>query len=136
MEFKQAMEIKDIVLECTRRIDLSIAQLAKTEDKHLAAVYKELAGQVMGLMFTNILLPLYSIFPALTPEELREEAPPPKLFLTPEAVALLSQLVAHLRGKLELVDSKITGSPLVKEGNIQEVADSIAHLELFLRRQA
>jgi hypothetical protein len=135
MEIKEAMEVKDIVLEATRNIDLSIAQLAKTEDKRLAIAYKKIAGQVMGLLFTNILQPLYSTFPALTPEELRDNSPVPKLSLTPQAVALLGQLVVHLRQKLEVVDSKVAGSSLVTEGNIQEVADSIAHLELFLRRQ-
>jgi hypothetical protein len=139
MELTEAKEIKDTILECTRRLDSSIAQLAKNEDERLVLAYKRLAGQVMGLMFTNILRPLYSTFPALAPEELSKDVPVPLPSLTPETVSLLDELVSQLREKLEVVGSKISSQdsypPVVTEGNLQEVRESMSSLRRFIRQQ-
>lgn len=139
MELIEAREIKEKILECTRRLDYSIARLAQTEDERLAYVYKKLAGQAMGLMFTNILSPLCSTFPALAPEELRKDVPAPMPPLTPETTAFLDELVSHLQDELEVIGLKVSSQdsypPVVPEGNLQEIRDSISHLRRFIRQQ-
>jgi hypothetical protein len=69
---KVAEETKEVVLACVGQLDRSIAEAFKGAPERQASLYRSLAGKVMGLLFTEILVPIYAAFPELEPEDLKQ----------------------------------------------------------------
>jgi hypothetical protein len=116
---KSAEDVNDTVLRCARELDESIRLvLEKCQDSE-ARLYRSLAGQVMGQLFTDILRPLYRAYPDLEPGELKARAAPEsrKPAIPLEVRDQLLELAASLESRL----STLVGQVSAAEG------DSVGH---------
>ena len=68
---KRAEAIKVAVVTCISQLDSSVKDALKEASEEHASVYRRTAGQTMGLLFTEVLMPIYAAYPDLEPSELR-----------------------------------------------------------------
>ncbi len=65
-----AKQISDLMLECGRRIDASIAMVQEQGDAEDFQRYRQAAGRILGVLFLDVMQPIYGQHPGLKPEEL------------------------------------------------------------------
>jgi hypothetical protein len=65
-----ARQISDLMLECGRRIDASIAMVHERCDAEDFKRYRRAAGQIMGALYLEVMQPIYSEHPGIKPEGL------------------------------------------------------------------
>lgn len=68
MKIETAREVLQAAMECSRKADESAARVKDACDEHTSRRYSRLVGQIMGNIFTEILVPIYEQHPALAPD--------------------------------------------------------------------
>lgn len=65
-----ARQISDLMLECGRRIDASVALVQEQCDAEDFQRYRRAAGRVLGALYLDVMQPIYGEHPGLKPEGL------------------------------------------------------------------
>ena len=88
----------------------------------------------MGLLYTNLLMPIYSDFPDLEPSELKSpHSNALNSVLPPELTAQLSSLIEDIRRELLSLREK---EDIAKRFDLEEVLETMDATLGFLRRMA
>ena len=133
MNKEAASNLKDQVLSCSRQLDKSIKDVQNLQVGSSADAYRRLAGRIMGLLYTNLLMPVYSEFPDLEPSELKAGASPPDRAFPPEMIAQLSSLMETVKRDLLSLREKTDANVAL---DFEEILDSLDIALNFLRRLA
>lgn len=127
-------------LDLSAKIDRAIGMVMKDCDKEFAAIYRQLGGMVMGLMFTNLLMTIYQEYPDLTPAKLRETRRQDVAFIPASISGELLALMEESRDQLNQAMSRVRESSsataagsLQKE--IQEILDAVKNMAEFVQRR-
>lgn len=72
MKHALALEINDMILDMAKRLNHSIQLVQNQSDDDEFRAYRYAAGEVMGIMLTEILNKLYIEHPDLKPPEMNE----------------------------------------------------------------
>jgi hypothetical protein len=70
MDKTTARKVVEILLECSGKIDGSVALVQKTCSDPEFRAYRKACGEVMGTMYTDILRGIFKEYPDLKPEAL------------------------------------------------------------------
>jgi hypothetical protein len=73
MERAAAEKIEKIMRDVSGELDESIRIARDNTNDHEFVLYRRLVGKLMGEIFVEILQPIYSQYPELTPENLRPD---------------------------------------------------------------
>lgn len=65
-----AKQISELMLECGRRIDASIAMVQEQCDAEDFQRYRRAAGRVLGALYLDVMQPVYVQHPGIKPEGL------------------------------------------------------------------
>jgi hypothetical protein len=136
---KVAENIKTVILNCVSQRDRSVKDAIEGSPEEQASMYRRLVGQVMGQLFTEILVPIYVAHPDLEPEELRKArlTPRPQSMPKETAVALMSvnTSVTGALGNLRADLSHISEENVRSLGlALQEPLDFLQDIRKFLLR--
>jgi hypothetical protein len=70
MEKKIAAEVVKSILDCSAKLDKTIARVQLVAKEEEYSRYRRTIGQVMGIMLTDILNPIFEDYPDLKPKDL------------------------------------------------------------------
>ena len=73
MKRTTAEQISKLLLEISKQLDGSIKLIMENSDQKEFEKYRQTVGKIMGVMFMDILTPLYQEHPDLTPENLKNK---------------------------------------------------------------
>lgn len=94
--------VKEVVLECARHLDTSVATVQAEWNSPQAELYRRLVGQVMGRLYTEVLAQVYRSHPELEPQDLKaaraKGSSVPRL--PPELVSVLLNLEGDVTRRL------------------------------------
>jgi hypothetical protein len=71
MDFATARDISALMLDISARLDASVRTLRDHADAEEYDAYRLAVGTLMGGIYCEILTPIYSQYPALRPEALK-----------------------------------------------------------------
>lgn len=136
---KVAEHIKSVSLACVNQLDRSVKDVIEGAPEEHASMYRRLVGQVLGDLFTDVLMPIYAAHPDLEPEELRKaKREPEPIFMPPEIAAKLmsvsssvSRALSNLRLELALVPGGDAGK---LDSALQEPLNTLQDIQEFLRQ--
>lgn len=134
-----AERVKSISLVCTHQLDRSVKEALQGAPEVHASMYRRLVGQVLGELFTEILMPIYTAYPDLEPEELKQARREPQPVVMPPEVGskllgVISSVMRELSAlhrELELIPGKGAGN---LDSALQEPLESLQGIQEFLRR--
>lgn len=137
-----ARQVSEALLACSGELNASIRLVLERCPGELAGLYRTLAGDVMGRLFTDVLRPLYRAHPDLEPKELKNpssEEDGARHGLPPELSAQLLELAASTEARFRtLVDNvRNTEGESVEEGlsrALRSSRESLQTLREFVRR--
>jgi hypothetical protein len=137
MNHQTAENVKEILLEGTSRVDQSVAVVLSRCHSDLAEIYRRLAAKIMGLVFINILMPIYAEHPDLEPPGLHDQTAP-KPQIPPDIAETLLQLCADVGGKvgnaLALIEAGVnTSEAKAYKAGAEEVLQALHDAERFVR---
>lgn len=66
-----AKEVVELLLDCSGRLDESVARAKKICSDAEFLVYRKAIGEVMGETFDQLLLPIFAAHPELKPKNLQ-----------------------------------------------------------------
>ena len=66
-----AKEVVELLLECSGRLDESVARAKKVCSEAEFLAYRKAIGEVMGETFDQLLLPIFAAHPELKPKDLQ-----------------------------------------------------------------
>jgi hypothetical protein len=66
-----AEEIVRRLLDCSAKLDQSVASIQGKVDNEFFVRYRALVGQTMGMLYLDILRPIFREYPELEPESMR-----------------------------------------------------------------
>jgi hypothetical protein len=132
-----ARQVKSTLLQGTGKIDASVKQVMAHCDPEVADLYRRLAGRVMGLIYTNLLMPLYAEHPDLEPSELaragdaKKHAIPGKI--ADEVLIIADEMGERVKESLHLARSLgATSLESAFRAGAEEVFEAIRDIELFV----
>jgi hypothetical protein len=67
---KTAKQVSRLLLHCCSNLDQSVSLVMESCDKQEFQEYRKIIGDVMGVLFLDILDPVYKLHPDLKPDEL------------------------------------------------------------------
>ena len=141
MQRSTAEQVKETVLDLSRKFDQSAEAVMVRCQPELASLYRRLAGRVMGLFFTNVLMPIYREHPALEPPELRTQEKPEKGKLPADLAQELVGLVRELNDKVHEALQIVLASEGAEEmhslqSQVDEVLKAAKATEMFIRQNS
>jgi hypothetical protein len=113
MDRKVAEEIKSLILACIGQLDQSVKIAMQEAPEEHASIYRRLTGQVMGHLFTEVLMPIYDSYPDLEPEELKQAKQKDNLSIMP----------LETGSKLKKVSSEVTSELGRLRANLNQMND-------------
>jgi hypothetical protein len=72
MNIEVAKELNDMMLSICARMDGSVRLMRDSSDRNEFDSYRKTIGSIMGLVYTDILSPIYKQYPLLMPNELKQ----------------------------------------------------------------
>jgi len=69
---EEARRISGILLSCSGELDRSVGMLQYNVDEKFFQDYRRKVGEIMGLLYIEILLDIYTEYPDLEPESFRD----------------------------------------------------------------
>ncbi len=73
MNLETAQEINKLMPECTERLNRSVQLALESSEPAEFAEYRKTVGNIMGQIFCDVLVPIYTKYPTVKPEELRHD---------------------------------------------------------------
>ncbi|HYG61314.1 MAG TPA: hypothetical protein VEL74_01930 [Thermoanaerobaculia bacterium] len=139
MNHKTAEHIISVSMSCINRLDRSVEDAIDAAPEEHASSYRSLAGEVMGYLFTEVLMPIYAAHPDLEPEELREaRVSSQPTSMPPEIAAKLMNVCTSVSQSLRDLCEEVALSPretdFELESALQEPLKALRHTQEFLRR--
>lgn len=89
----------------------------------------------MGYSFSNVLAPLWRLFPEIEPTEMKEPYVKPEPTLSAESEAALRDFLLHIKETITFVKAAIPedeARQLFTWGGVQEVEQAVSAIEQFL----
>lgn len=141
MQRSTAERVKEAVIDLSRRFDHSVKNVMLRCPPDLASLYRRLVGRVMGLFFTNILMPIYQEHPSLEPLELRVEGKAEKEQFPTELAQELVGFVHELNKKVQEALQFVLESDGAEEmhslqSQVDEVLKASRATETFIRQNS
>lgn len=107
IERKIAEHVKEVVLACVERLDRSIGYAFQGAPEQQAALYQSMAGRVMGLLFTELLIPIYAAFPELEPEDIKKAKIEEVKFIPLDVGLKLLEVSSTVASTLEILGKEL-----------------------------
>lgn len=134
-----ADRVRSVSLACANQLDRSVKDaLEGAPDVH-ASMYRRLVGQVLGELFTEVLMPIYAAYPDLEPEELKGARQEPQPVVMPlEVGSKLLGIISSVGHELSVLRTELALIPGKPVGNLdsalQDPLDALEDIREFLRR--
>jgi hypothetical protein len=124
------------MLEATRLCNASLRAAMTNDSLGHANAYVKLVGNFMGYAFTNILGPLWRLYPQLEPDEMKAEAKSTPEELSATTRKAMEEFLCEGRAALDYVRSKVPSNEseqLFRYGGISEVEEALVAVENYLK---
>ncbi|HEX3529963.1 MAG TPA: hypothetical protein VH988_23120 [Thermoanaerobaculia bacterium] len=140
MNLQTAEKVKEILLGGASEIDGSVALVLSRCHPDLAEIYRRLAAKIMGLVFVNILMPIYAEHPDIEPPGLHGQAGP-KPQIPPDVAESLLQLCTDVDIKvgnaLTLIEAGVDASDArAFKAGFEEVLQVLGDTKKFVSHAA
>jgi len=137
MDEKVAAEIASRLQKASTLCESSLRTIKTNEGLGIVEVYGRLVGLFMGHTYTNVLAPIWKMFPALEPAEMKTPYVEPEPSLSDESQLALREFIAEARSALEFAKNSLPATETAQYfsyGGLGELEEAVSKIEEFLAR--